>query len=368
MLRGADLMAQCIASFHPTLKRGDAFLHNSPYHCNSHAADHTIIVPVVDDAGVHRFTVLAKAHLADCGNALPTTYMRAARDVYAEGAPIFPATKIQENYQHVMDIVRLCQMRIRVPEQWWGDYLATLGAARVAEREILKLGVEYGWDRFHALERAWFDYSEARMIAAIRKLPAGTAVAENMHDPFPGTPAEGVRIKAVVSVDPEAARITVDLRHNPDNMPCGLNLTEGTSTSGRSAASSIVSGLACRPMLAAIAGLTFASGRVASSESRAIRRAARSPPQISPIGWSTPCNAHSGRLARESVVSGFDPRADGAAFINVVILGAGGGPGTPVTDGWLRIACMGNAGMPFYDSVELDELHCPLISKDVLYL
>ena len=276
MLRGADLMAQCMASFHPTLKRGDAFLHNSPYHSNSHAADHTIIVPVVDDAGVHRFTVLAKAHLADCGNALPTTYMRAARDVYAEGAPIFPATKIQEDYQHVMDIVRLCQMRIRVPEQWWDDYLATLGAARVAEREILKLGVEYGWDRFHALERAWFDYSEARMIAAIRKLPAGTAVAENVHDPVPGTPADGVRIKAVVSVDPEAARITVDLRHNPDNMPCGLNLTEGTSTSGRSAASSIVSGPACRPMLAAIAGSTSAS--------RAIQRAARSPPQISPIG------------------------------------------------------------------------------------
>jgi N-methylhydantoinase B len=85
MLRGADLMAQCMASFHPTLKRGDAFLHNSPYHGNSHAADHTIIVPVVDDDGVHRFTVLAKAHLADCGNALPTTYMGAARDVYAEG-------------------------------------------------------------------------------------------------------------------------------------------------------------------------------------------------------------------------------------------------------------------------------------------
>jgi len=112
--------------------------------------------------------------------------MGAARDVYAEGAPIFPATKIQENYRHVMDILRLCQMRIRVPEQWWGDYLATLGAARVAEREILKLGVEYGWDRFHALERAWFDYSEARMIAGIRKLPAGTAAAENTHDPFPG--------------------------------------------------------------------------------------------------------------------------------------------------------------------------------------
>ena len=67
------------------------------------------------------------------------------------------------------------------------------------------------------------------MITAIRKLPGGTAVAENTHDPFPGTPPEGIRIQAKVQVDPEAARITVDLRDNPDNMPCGLNLTEGTA-------------------------------------------------------------------------------------------------------------------------------------------
>ena len=34
----------------------------------------------------------------------------------------------------------MCRMRIRVPEQWWGDYLATLGAARIGERELLALG------------------------------------------------------------------------------------------------------------------------------------------------------------------------------------------------------------------------------------
>ena len=110
--------------FHPELKRGDAFLHNSPYHGCSHAADHTILVPVIDDAGTHRFTVLAKAHQADCGNSMPTTYMGAARDVYEEGALIFPAVQVQRDYRDIEDIVRMCQMRIRVPEQWWGDYLA----------------------------------------------------------------------------------------------------------------------------------------------------------------------------------------------------------------------------------------------------
>ena len=147
VLRGPEVMSRTMTQNHPALRRGDAFLHNSPYHGCTHPADHSILVPVIDDDGVHQFTVLAKGHQADCGNALPTTYMGAAKDVYAEGALIFPAVKIQSNYQHEMDIVRMCQMRIRVPEQWWGDYLATLGAARVGEREILSLGREIGWER-----------------------------------------------------------------------------------------------------------------------------------------------------------------------------------------------------------------------------
>ncbi len=376
MLRGADLMAQCMKRFHPMLKAGDAFLHNSPYHGNSHAADHTIIVPVVDGQGVHRFTVLAKAHVADCGNALPTTYMGAARDVYAEGAPIFPATRIQANYDHIQDIIRICRMRIRVPDQWWGDYLAALGAARVAEREILKLGAEHGWERFHALERAWLDYSEQRMVAAIRQLPAGEATAENIHDPFPGTPAEGIRIQATVAIDPAEARITVDLRDNPDNMPCGLNLTEGTATSGAlcgifdsigpgvpaNAGSyrridvklreGCVVGIPKHPTSCSVATTNLAD-RLVNAVQRAFGALGEGIGMADASGSSLPPSC--------GVVSGFDPRAGNAAFINVVILGAGGGPGTPVTDGWLTIACMGNAGMPFYDSIELDELHQPIL-------
>ncbi len=46
VLVGPDIMARTMQAFHPELRRGDAFLHNSPYHGNSHAADHTILVPV----------------------------------------------------------------------------------------------------------------------------------------------------------------------------------------------------------------------------------------------------------------------------------------------------------------------------------
>jgi N-methylhydantoinase B len=90
MMSGPELISRAIKAAHPRLRRGDAFLHNSPYNGNSHAADHSLLVPVIDDQGQHRFSVLAKAHQADCGNSQPTTYMAGAVDVYEEGALLSP--------------------------------------------------------------------------------------------------------------------------------------------------------------------------------------------------------------------------------------------------------------------------------------
>ena len=214
VLRGADMMCESMQEFHPVLKRGDAFLHNSPYHGCSHPADHTILAPVVDDGGVHRFTMVAKAHQADCGNSIATTYHGSARDVYEEGALIFPAVQIQRDYEDIEDIVRMCRLRIRVPEQWWGDYLAELGAARIGEREIMAFGNEIGWDTLAQFAEQWFDYSEQLMIAAVRKMPGGRAVTTSMHDPFPNA-EDGIPVKIVVDVDPARG----DDRHRPPRQP-----------------------------------------------------------------------------------------------------------------------------------------------------
>ncbi len=152
-LIGPDLMCQTVKRYHPDLRAGDCYLHNCPYEGNSHAADHCLIAPIVDKNGVLRFFALAKAHQADCGNSRPSTYLADVADVYEEGALIFSAVKIQENYRNNEDVVRMCRNRIRVPEQWWGDYLASLGAVRIAERELLALGEEVGWDVLEFLRR-----------------------------------------------------------------------------------------------------------------------------------------------------------------------------------------------------------------------
>ena len=44
VLSGPDLMARSMKEVHPEFRRGDAFLHNSPYHGCSHPADRKTIL------------------------------------------------------------------------------------------------------------------------------------------------------------------------------------------------------------------------------------------------------------------------------------------------------------------------------------
>lgn len=371
VLRGPEIMTRTMTDNHPVLKRGDAYLHNSPYHGCTHPADHSILVPIIDDEGIHRFTVLAKGHQADCGNALPTTYMGAAKDVYAEGALIFPAVKVQHGYEHVMDIVRMCRMRMRVPDQWWGDYLATLGAARVGEREILALGREVGWDLLAAYTKEWFDYSERRMIDTIRAMPKGTVTRTSTHDPFPATPADGVTIKVTVAVKPEEAMIEVDLRDNPDSMENGLNLSEGCALSAPMVAifnsidqtvpknegsfrrikvhlrDGCIAGRPIHPTSCSVATTNIAD-RVANPVQAAIAELADG------LGMAETGAAIPPAIG---VVSGVH---HGKPFVNEVYLGCTGGAGTPHSDGWLTILHAGNAGMCYQDSIEIDEMRHPI--------
>ena len=100
--------------------------------------------------------------------------------------------------------MRMARVRIRVPEHWYGDFLALLGAARIGERRLLELASEVGGETLERYERDWFDYSEQRMVAAIRRMPAGERRPRGPARPGPGMP-DGVPVKVTVTVDPAQA-------------------------------------------------------------------------------------------------------------------------------------------------------------------
>jgi N-methylhydantoinase B len=368
---GAGFQTTSMRELHPDLAEGDAFLHNDPFLGNTHTADHTMLVPVFAD-GEHVFTVSAKAHQADCGNSQPTTYMPFATDLYEEGGLNFPCVRVQRDFDDVPDIIRMCRRRIRVPDVWYGDYLASLGAVRIGERRVKELIDEYGLDVVRAFQVWWLDYSERRMAQAISELPSAEIESESVHDPLPDL-EDGVKVKVTIGIDPEAERITVDLRDNIDCVPAGINLSKSCATAGaviavfncieadvpRNAGSFRRIEVLIREGSAA-GGLKFPFSSSMSTTNLLNRLINAAQSSFAQLGDGYGLAEGGGALGVGwGVYSGIDDRS-GEPYINQAVIGNNGGPGGPLCDGWVTYAMPDCAKTVYIDSVEVIEQKYPL--------
>lgn len=372
---GTQLMTKAMCELHPDLKEGDAFLHNDPYLGNTHPADHGTLIPVFFE-GEHMFTVCAKAHQADIGNSVPTTYFVGAKDVYHEGSLVFPCVRIQRDGKTIDDIVRMCRARIRVPEQWYGDFLAGIGSARIGERHLKDFCARYGKSLVKEFMREWLDYSERRMVQEIAKLPKAKLRNTGAHDPFLPVLPDGVPISISIDIDPEAGRINVDLTDNPDSLPCGLNLSVASATSG--VLNAILNCLdasiphnsgAFRPVHfefrenCCIGGPRFPHSCSVSTTNVADRLVNVTQSAFAALGPGYGLGeGGTGLGVGMAVVSGEDPRNNGR-YVNRLMATTNGGPAGPKADGWVTYAIPVIAGLMYRDSVEIDELKYPLLIK-----
>jgi N-methylhydantoinase B len=372
---GAGLQTRSMRELHPDLREGDAYLHNDPMLGNTHTADHTILVPVFVD-GEHLFTASAKAHQADCGNAEPSTYVTYVEDVYAEGALVFPCVKVQQDYADIDDVIRMCRRRIRVPEVWYGDYLAAIGSARIGERRVKEVVERYGVQTIKAFVVEWLDYSERVMDQAIRKLPAKRLHASGKHDPIPGLP-DGVEVNVTVDVKPQDGRVLFDLRENPDCIPFGLNVSEYCARGGctiallnclqedvpRNAGSFRRVEVLLRE--GSIAGGLVEPYSASVSTTNVLNR-------IINAAQSAFCQLGEGQGLAEgagamgvgyAVFSGTYPSAGaggGEPYVSEFVIGNNGGPGSPYCDGWITYAMPDCSKTIYIDSVEMLERTYPL--------
>jgi N-methylhydantoinase B len=370
---GTHIQTAKMCEYHAgDIREGDAYLDNDPYGGNTHPADHTFMVPVFVE-GEHLFTTVAKCHMADIGNSIPSSYFAKATDVYEEGALIFPGVRIQRDFRNIEDIVRMCRARIRIPDQWHGDYLAGLGSARIAERRLKEFCAKYGKETVKSFIRDWLDYSERRMAEAIRKLPRARLVNTGKSDPLEGILPDGLTLKVVLDIDPEAGRIDVDLTDNPPSVDCGLN------TSRSAATSSVVGGIfnALENDIPRNAGsfrrlgFTYAENSVVASPlfphscSVATTNVSERLVNITQAAFAQLgegqglAEGGTGLGAGMAVLSGKDHRHEDARYVNRMMLSTNGGPASPTADGWVNYAIPVIAGLMYRDSVEVDELKHP---------
>jgi N-methylhydantoinase B len=370
------IAAKVMTELFDDIRPGDCFLNNSPYYGNTHHADFTTSVPVFYK-GAHLFTTNARAHQADCGNSQPTTYMPFSKDVYEEGALDFPCVRVQRDYKDIKDIIRMCRSRIRVPDQWYGDYLAQVGAARIGEREIIKLCDKYGVDIIKAFAEQWQGYGKRRMMEAISKLPKGTWSAEAKHDPIPGVAENGITFKLKMTVDPEGGYITLDFTESDDCVPGGFNMDEATILAAGNIGvlnnldptiphnDGAFSRIKLKLRKGCVAGIPIMPTCCSIATSPTVQRPINLVQSIF-AQFGEDKGMAEGALAMPAscgVISGVDWRS-GAPYVNQLNLGFMGGPGVYGHDGWITYNEPDCGGTIHFDSIEVDEQKYPIMIEE----
>lgn len=359
--------------FGDSVREGDCFVNNSGYHGNTHCGDFTLCAPVFID-GELAFYVIARAHLSDMGFPTPTTYGPLSRDVYEEGLQL-PCLRIQRGFTDVEEVLDICRANIRAPEKFYGDYLACVAAVRTGEKALHRICGEHGFDVILDFLDQYQAYAESMAISAIRKLPAGRMEKEAFHDSdLPDYP-DGIPVRARVTVDPEAAIVEVDLRHNIDNLPLGINMTESTTlASCRNAVLNVLgpdvprcTGAYGRIRVlmregAAVGKPRFPAGTSAATTNLTQILAPLVQSMFADLAYGLGAAFPTvGNPASCPTVSGNDSRYGGRAFVNQIIIGYWGGPAVHGHDGWLTYGASGSAGTLWQGSIEIIEQQQPVI-------
>ena len=213
------------------------------------------------------------------------------------------------------------------------------------------------------------------MAAEIGRLPAGEMTVSSAHDPFPGA-EDGIEVKVRLTIDPAAEIIEVDLRDNPDCLPCGLNLSEACSRTSAMVGvfnsidhtvppnagsfrrirvllrENCVVGIPLHPTSCSVA-TTNVADHVANGVQRAIAELAVGA-GMAEVGYAISPSV--------GVISRRKPDTD-EPFVNQVFLGFGAGAASPVADAWVTVGHVGNAGLCYQDSAEEDEQVFPIFVK-----
>ncbi len=359
--------------FGADIRPGDCFANNSAYHGNTHCGDFTLCAPIFVE-GQLVFYAIARAHLGDMGFPTPTTYSPLSRDLYEEGL-MLPCVRIQRDYTDLSDVLDICKANIRAPEQFHGDYLATLSAVRTGERSVQGLCAQYELETVRTFLEQFQSYAEDMAVAAIRRLPAGTVTGEQRHDSEIAAYADGIPVRATLHVDPEAARIEIDLTDNVDNLPLGINLSEATVTAAcRVAVLTILgpdvpraTGAFRRITLKLREGSAVGIPRFPAATSTATTNLCHVLNSLVQSlfaglgeGLGAACSTI-GNPASCACVSGTDARYEGRPYANQILMGYWGGPGVPGHDGWLTFGGAGAQGMLWQSSVEVAEQQQPVL-------
>ncbi|MDY0329984.1 MAG: hydantoinase B/oxoprolinase family protein [Thiomonas sp.] len=203
---------------HATLRPGDVFMLNDPYHGGTHLPDVTVVTPVFDDDGAEvLFYVGSRGHHADIGGITPGSMPPFSRSILEEGVVIDNFRLVEAGRLREAEVLALLAQGAwpaRNPQQNLADLKAQIAANQTGAHELRRLVADYGLN----VVQAYMQHVQDNAEAAVRR------VIGALHDgAFSLELDSGARIRVAIRVDRERREAVIDFTGTSPQQPDNFN-------------------------------------------------------------------------------------------------------------------------------------------------
>jgi 5-oxoprolinase (ATP-hydrolysing) len=194
-----------------SIKPGDVYALNDPYHGGTHLPDVTVVTPVFapvpEDGRAHReiwFYVASRGHHAEIGGISPGSMPADSKRIEEEGVLIDNWLLVDNGRlreAETINLLRTAEHPSRNPQTNLADLRAQVAANEKGAAELRRMVAEHGLDVVHAYMGHVQENAAEAVRNVISALTDGTCDYELDN---------GARIRVAVTVDQEARQATID--------------------------------------------------------------------------------------------------------------------------------------------------------------
>jgi 5-oxoprolinase (ATP-hydrolysing) len=201
-----------------SMKPGDVFMLNDPYHGGTHLPDITVVTPVFADDGPDiLFFVASRGHHAEIGGITPGSMPAFSTRVEEEGVLIDNwrlAGDGQMREAATTDLLTSAEFPSRNPGANLADLRAQIAANEKGAAELRQLVSQFGLD----VVTAYMGHVQDNAEEAVRRVLAGLADGEYAYELD-----NGAVIRVAVRVDQQARTAEIDFTGTSPQLPGNFN-------------------------------------------------------------------------------------------------------------------------------------------------
>ncbi|MBT2504893.1 hydantoinase B/oxoprolinase family protein [Streptomyces sp. ISL-98] len=188
-----------------TMRPGDVYAINDPYHGGTHLPDVTVVTPVFDrEGGPLRFLVASRGHHAEIGGISPGSMPAFSRTVHEEGVLFDNWLLVRDGRlreEETRELLTTAAYPSRDPDTNIADLRAQIAANEKGIAELRRMVDQFGLDVVHAYMQHVQDNAEE----SVRRIVAGLRDGSYRYETD-----SGAVIQVALSVDRQARSAVLD--------------------------------------------------------------------------------------------------------------------------------------------------------------